>query len=303
VRGDVWLVLAALLSCGSSCAAEDAGSEVLLRHGSVVVTRADYEAELQRVPAENRAEFQMSEKRVRDLLAQLFVSKSLAREARQLGLAQDPLVQRESELAVDRVLASARLDHLIRDAKLPDFEPLAGEQYRADPQAFEAPVQVRVSHILISTQGRSEEAARQRAEQVRVQAVGVKKPFSALAAEYSDDPSVKKNHGDLGLIAPGKTVKPFEDAAFALKKPGDISPVVKTPYGFEIIRLEERRPARKRSFEEVKPELVKKLRDEWITRLTREHVDEIRSAEDIYVNQEAISALKIPMPELPKPSR
>lgn len=87
--------------------------------------------------------------------------------------------------------------------------------------------QVRTAHILVKT----EAEANQILGQLRTGA-----DFGKLAQQKSLCPSGKQG-GDLGWFTRGKMVKPFEDAAFALKNKGDVSGVVKTQFGFHIIKL------------------------------------------------------------------
>lgn len=84
--------------------------------------------------------------------------------------------------------------------------------------------------------------AREKADDI-LKRVRAGEDFAKLAEENSADPGSKVKGGDLGWIERGKTVKPFEDAAFALK-PGEISEIVETPFGYHIIKVEERREAK-----------------------------------------------------------
>jgi peptidyl-prolyl cis-trans isomerase D len=82
--------------------------------------------------------------------------------------------------------------------------------------------------------------------------------FAALATELSEDPGSKVRGGDLGFFQRGQMVKAFEDAAFALEA-GKLSDVVRSDFGFHILRIEERKPAEDHSFEEVREELAREV--------------------------------------------
>jgi hypothetical protein len=105
---------------------------------------------------------------------------------------------------------------------------------------------VAASHILIAYKGgmraaeaitRSKDEAKARAAQIAARA-RKGEDFAKLADEASDDPSAKVNHGSLGKFTRDRMVKPFADAAFALK-PGQISDLVETPFGYHVIKRTE----------------------------------------------------------------
>ncbi|HOE56733.1 MAG TPA: peptidylprolyl isomerase [Bacillota bacterium] len=92
-------------------------------------------------------------------------------------------------------------------------------------------VSVKASHILLES--------REEAEKI-LQRVKAGENFAELAKQNSKDPSAKENSGDLGYFSQGEMVEPFEKAAFAMK-PGEISDIVQTDFGFHIIKLEDRK--------------------------------------------------------------
>jgi peptidyl-prolyl cis-trans isomerase C/peptidyl-prolyl cis-trans isomerase SurA len=103
---------------------------------------------------------------------------------------------------------------------------------------------IRASHILVAYKGamrsqatRSKDEAKKLAESLLGRARSGQ-DFAKLASEHSDDPSAKARGGDLGSFDRTGMVKPFADAAFALK-PGEISSVVETDFGFHIIKRAE----------------------------------------------------------------
>ncbi|MFH1263823.1 MAG: peptidylprolyl isomerase [Pseudomonadota bacterium] len=102
---------------------------------------------------------------------------------------------------------------------------------------------VRASHILIVPEKKgdetSERKAKQRAEEIlaMLRKAGAKADFDSYARKYSNDPAMKTLGPDLGFFTRDKMVKEFSDAAFALKKIGDLSNVVKTQFGYHVIKL------------------------------------------------------------------
>ncbi len=126
-------------------------------------------------------------------------------------------------------------------------------QYQQDIQQYQVPNRVHVQHVLLMTVGKTDaEVAeiRQKAEDVLKQAKKGTK-FEDLAKKYSEDPSTKDKGGDLSWITQGQTVAEFEKTAFTLPK-GSISDLVKTQYGFHIIKVLDKETAHTKPFDEVK---------------------------------------------------
>ena len=128
----------------------------------------------------------------------------------------------------------------------------------------------RAQHILIAVKGNDpklDAAAKAKAEDLLKQ-IQAGADFSALAAKNSDDPGSAKSGGDLGMVEHGVMVKPFEEALFAIKKPGDVVGPIRTQFGYHLIKLVEIRAPQVKSFAEVKQQIAadfqkKKADDEY----------------------------------------
>jgi len=133
--------------------------------------------------------------------------------------------------------------------------------YESHPAVFDAGERVKASHILVrvpeGATGARKAELRKKADALLGRA-RAKEDFAALARESSEDPGSAKSGGELGAFGRGQMVPPFEQAAFGLK-PGEVSGVVETPFGFHIIKVSERIPARKLAFAEVKERLKQDL--------------------------------------------
>lgn len=134
------------------------------------------------------------------------------------------------------------------------------KEYDAHPERFGQGEERRASHILIQAdKGAGEaalKAAREKAEALLKQVAAKPDDFARLAKENSQDPGSAEKGGDLGFFARGAMVKEFEDAAFGLKKEGELSGVVQSDFGFHIIKLTAVKASKARPFDEVKGEIA-----------------------------------------------
>lgn len=148
--------------------------------------------------------------------------------------------------------------------------------YDENAARYTTPEERRASHILIAAPKDApadvRAKARARAEALLAQVKAAPDSFAELAKKNSDDPGSAERGGDLDYFSRGAMVKPFEDAAFALK-PGEISGVVESDFGYHIIKLTGARGGEKRSFEAVRPELESEVK----TQLAQRKFTEIAS--------------------------
>lgn len=269
--------------CGVSTAV---GAQTVATHPDAQLQLPDLQADLLRVPDANRAAFLGNRDAIKSNASNLLLRRVLAAEAQRDGLDKDPVVQAAIALARDRVLSDARLARIdqANQPSLQDLEAFARTSYTAEAKRFEAPEQVRVRHILIKTETPD---AKAKAEQLldKLKAGG---DFEALAKAESQDPGSAANGGDLGYFVKGRMVPGFEDAAFALKTPGELSGLVESPFGWHILRFEDRKAAGPRPFEEVKDQLLREAQGKILNNGRGEMRDRI--LKDLKVDDAAIDA-------------
>jgi peptidyl-prolyl cis-trans isomerase D len=151
-------------------------------------------------------------------------------------------------------------------------------RYRDNMQAFSTPEQVEASHILFKTEGKDEAAVRKTAEGVLAR-VKAGADFAALAKQFSEDETNKAAGGALNYFGRGSMVKEFEDAAWALT-PGQISDLVRTTYGFHIIKVTGRREAATRSLDDARLQIEAELRSQKAQAEATRIADEVAAAVD-----------------------
>ncbi len=239
-------------------------------------------AELELAPKELVAGFVADDRKLKEFIAGRLQDMSMADYARQRGLDQEPhrrarhMVEERSELVHAAVLDFQQAEQ----AKLPDLEPLAYQRYLATRQQFAIPEQIRVAHILLRADVEmqsEEEIAQQKAKALELKArLDKGEDFAELAREFSEERATAEKGGELPRLAEkGRFVPPFDKAAWGLRE-GESSDVIRTRFGFHIIKLLERKPASYKPFEQVRNELVQAMQDEILAPRRSAFVDSFR---------------------------
>lgn len=211
--------------------------------------------------------------------------KVIAARARKEGMEGDDATRLQIVLDRAQVLAGAYLSELQLNADRLVSAAEVNQYYQDHPADFD---EIRVRHILISTQPGEEDADENDANDPKDKKSAMKpqaltkeearkkaqtllarlrkgEDFARLAKENSDDPGSKDNGGEYEFFGRGKMVPEFETAAFALK-PGEVSDLVETQFGFHIIKLEARRTA-------APPATDQKVRKQITDKLVQEKIE------------------------------
>jgi peptidyl-prolyl cis-trans isomerase C len=205
----------------------------------------------------------------------------MSQEAHKRKLDDNPAVQRQIALQKENLLANALFQEMAASTKVDDA---AARQYFDQHKAEYESAHAR--HILLRVKGSSlpaqpgkkeltEEEALAKAQEIRKKLLAGE-DFATLAKAESDDTASGANGGDLGTFKHGQLVPQFDQAAFSLPV-GQLSEPVKTPFGYHLIRVEQRDV---KTFEEVRPEVEKKMRPE----MARNAVENLRKQAPVTID-------------------
>jgi peptidyl-prolyl cis-trans isomerase D len=130
--------------------------------------------------------------------------------------------------------------------------------YEDNKQQYSTPEQVRASHILLKTEGKDDATVKKQAEDLLAK-VKAGEDFAKLATEYSEDDASKVKGGDLDFFPKGQMVPEFDKVAFSLK-PGEISDLVKSQYGYHIIKVTDKKEATTKTLDEVRAQIEDQIK-------------------------------------------
>lgn len=255
------------------------GDKVVTRRGNATVTLADVDAYVDQIPADQRAQFVIDRKRAEKMLDNLLLAEQLADEQRaaEEGKGTDPLLAARLRFVENEARAQFYLARIRDEAPPVDAALLAREAYTASPEKFVAPETRELRHVLVKTTARSEPQARALIDKVRAEALAGPERFADLAKEYSEDSSTAANGGLLPATTAAALSPKFAEAAFALAKPGEISPVIQTEFGLHIVQLVAVHPGKQLGFDEVRVPLEEQVRAEAAGRFAQQLIEKLRN--------------------------
>jgi len=233
---------------------------VVANIGDQKITVSDFDKMIGLLDSEKRKLIEQNPQLKESVLTQFIQSMVVAKLAKEKGFDKIADVRDQVDFFKDNFLASLYIrQEVLGKISIPDED--LKKYYDSHKDEFKTPEMVRVRHILVkvdqSAPEKDKKAAKKKAEGI-LKKIKSGADFAKLAAEVSDDPGSKQKGGELGFFPRGKMVKSFEDAAFALK-PGEVSGLVTTQYGYHIIKLEERKTAGIQPFDDVKESIRQKL--------------------------------------------
>ncbi len=236
----------------------------------------------------------------RELVDQLVQFELLAREAARQEMHLDPQVQQALKRAMVNQLLSRRLQRPDASFEVPEERVRA--YYEENISEFVQPERVRVSHIFFAAEeDEQRDEARAKAEERLAELQGSGRDnataFSRLARQASEDVDSRSIGGDLRYQSKDQLTEAWgarmAEASFALERVGSVSEVIEGDRGFHILRLVGRQRATDRKLEDVRPQLMNRLRREERNRRFDAFVDEIKEKESLWLDEELLEQIEL----------
>jgi foldase protein PrsA len=269
-----------LAACSTS---SGSGGDVASVNGQKI-SRADLDKKLESSPAARQTLTQLVQQSLIDQyardkkvdVAQAEIDKKEAEIKAKYPAGQFEQILKQQSLTEQDVQAILKQQIVLEKAVAPQVHVADADvksYFDKNHATFDKPEQVRARHILVA------DAATANTVLAKVKAGG---KWDALAKQYSTDPSSKDKGGELGFFGKGQMVPAFQDAAFGAKV-GQIVGPVKSPFGYHIIQVEEKKPATTATFASVKDQIRTQLTQQQQAQQVPVFLQGLRSAATITV--------------------
>lgn len=253
------------------------GEKELVRINDVSISLEEFRQMSERQPIEGKMRL-LDEKGMRDFLENYVITReALHQEAKEKGFDKNKEILAKVEDFKRALVIDALLEGALREKGNVSEEEIQ-RYYKENQTLFTEPLEVKIRHIVINSEPVLKEILAQ---------LSRGESFEKLASTYNID-RTREDGGNLGYIRRGQlapSFAQFEEAAFSFRKKGEISEVVKTPYGYHILRLEDLRGTASRPLNQVKEKIrfflqARKKQDAYL-----EYLKETKSRARIVVNE------------------
>jgi len=244
---------------------------ILASFGEHTITLGEFNQLWEEVPEEYKLQLDKSM-----VLDQMISEKLLIQEAKDMGLEEDKDILEQIKKMTGQILAQALIEReILNKVKVNDEEVL--EYYEQNKDSFTEKEQVHLYNILLET----EEEAQNVLEQLKAG-----EDFSEIAIEKSSGPSATQG-GDLGYVAKGTIIPEIEEVIFVLELE-ELSEVVKTDFGFHILKISEKKLETVKTLEEVKEEILQTLLPDKQKEAFENLLEELKGKVEIEINEELL---------------
>ena len=314
----LFVILTALLSPSAQAQEEEVLDEIVAKVNNEVITLSDLKTELKALRSSLRGNYETPEQLEkafqegkRDLLKNIIENKLLLQRAEDLGMGAniesdveaqleemrkksgipdlqvfDEILQRQGSSLIsfrESIRQRLTIDMLLQRmvyARITLLTPEIQAHYEENLSRFTLPAEVELAEILILKEGADPAQSRRKAGQVRARLMAGGS-FEALAKEHSEGPTASRE-GLIGTFRKGSMATNLEQVSFALEV-GAISAVVESDYGFQILKLLDKKESRRRPLDEVRQEIQGELYRMKAQPELREFINSLRADGYIYV--------------------
>jgi peptidyl-prolyl cis-trans isomerase C len=253
------------------------GGKELVRINNVSISLEEFRQMSEKQPLEGKMRL-LNEKGLRDFLDNYVITREvLYQEGKQKGLDKNKEIVVKVEDFKRAMVIEALLEEVLK-GKGEVSESEIQKYYKENEDRFTEPREIKIRHIVVNSEPVLKEVLTKLARG---------ESLEKLASTYNVDKS-REDGGDLGYIRRGQlapSFAQFEEAAFSLRKKGEISEVVKTPFGYHLIQLAERRGTALRPFDQVKEKIRFFLQEKMRQDAYLAYVKETKSRAKIIVNE------------------
>ena len=249
----------------------------------------------QATDADKAAGKALAEKRFEEARAKMGSEEALNRQLKLMGATREEVLAKWTDSAAAETVLKRELKVNVTDAD-------AKKYYDENPARFEEPEMVRASHILLMTTdpktntelSDEQKAAKRKQMEGLLKRARTGEDFAKLAKEYSEDPGSKDKGGEYKFPR-GQMVPEFEAAAFSLST-NQVSDIVTTRYGYHIIKLSEKIPAKKVDYEKALPDIKEGLTQQELQKQFPDYVAKLKKDANVEILDEKLKAVELPPP-------